>query len=290
MSESYLLGLYEKSMPDCLSLRQKLESARDAGYDFLELSVDETDARLARLKWTEDDRRSVLADMLETCFFIRSICLSGHRKYPLGHPDPAVRSRSTEILADCIRLASDLGIRIIQLAGYDVYYLPGDVNSRARFERNIRAGVELAAEYGVILAFETMETDFLNTVEKARYWVDLIDSPYLQIYPDSGNIMNAAVDEGRSVLEDLAAGRGHLAALHLKETLPGRFREVPYGNGHVDFGGITKIAYELGVRRYLAEFWYEPGGDWEQTLADNCRFLRGWLDLAAGQAAASSQN
>jgi len=28
---------------------------------------------------------------------------------------------------------------------------------------------------------------------------------------------------------------GHIAAMHLKETLPGKFREIPYGTGHVDF-------------------------------------------------------
>lgn len=281
MTEPYLLGLYEKSMPDSLSLREKLEAAKAAGYDYLELSIDESDARLARLKWTEDERRRVVADMLETGFYIRSICLSGHRKYPLGHPEAAVRARGMEIMADCIRLAADLGVRIIQLAGYDVYYLPGDETTRALFGENLSACVELAAREGVMLAFETMETEFLNTVAKARGWVDVIGSPWLQIYPDSGNITNAALGAQRTVAEDLFSGRGHLAALHLKESVPGVFREVPYGSGHVDFKTVTETAYRLGVRRFLAEFWYDGGADWERTLAENCRFLRGWLDRAA---------
>ena len=46
----YTLGLYEKSMPNELSFREKLTYAREAGYDFLEMSIDETEEKLARGK------------------------------------------------------------------------------------------------------------------------------------------------------------------------------------------------------------------------------------------------
>lgn len=48
----YTLGLYEKSMPNELSFREKLTYAREAGYDFLEMSIDETEEKLARLDWS----------------------------------------------------------------------------------------------------------------------------------------------------------------------------------------------------------------------------------------------
>ena len=35
---AYTIGLYEKAMPKELSWREKLEAAKDAGYDFLEIS------------------------------------------------------------------------------------------------------------------------------------------------------------------------------------------------------------------------------------------------------------
>ena len=270
----YVLGLYEKSMPNTLTMGEKLAAAREAGYDFLELSIDETDEKLARLQWTAGQRREVLRDMLEQDLPIRSICLSGHRKYPLGHPDPAVRARGMEIMSGAIRLAGDLGIRIIQLAGYDVYYEPGTETTRAYFGENLAKSVELAAREGIILAFETMETDFMNTVEKAMYWVNQIGSPYLQVYPDAGNITNAAVAAGKNVLDDMETGRGHLVAVHLKETVPGVYREVPYGTGHVDFGAITRKAMSMGVRRYLAEFWFDPKTDWRDALHGNNSFLR----------------
>ena len=278
----YWLGLYEKSMPNRLTLEEKLLAAREGGYDFLELSIDETDEKLARLRWTGGERDQALRAIRETGVPIGSICLSGHRKYPLGHPDPAVRRRSLEIMAGAIGLAGDLGIRIIQLAGYDVYYEPGSDRTRAWFGENLGRAVDLAAGAGGILAFETMETDFLDTVEKAMVWVRALDSPYLQLYPDAGNLTNAARLYGTDELADLALGRGHLAALHLKETRPGVYREVPYGTGHVDFAGMTRTAWQLGVRRYLAEFWDDGREDWAELLAENNRFLRRYLDAAAG--------
>lgn len=274
----YVLGLYEKSMPNTLSLREKLAAAKAAGYDFLELSIDETDEKLARIDWTCAQRESVLADMAAAGLYIRSICLSGHRKYPLGHPDPAVRARSMEIMEGAITLADDLGIRIIQLAGYDVYYEQSNAETRMWFEENLKKSVGLAAKTGVILAFETMETEFLNTVEKGMYWVNKINSPYLQMYPDVGNITNAAVAAGKSVTDDMETGRGHIAAVHLKETKPGVYREVPFGTGHVDFSAVTKKSIELGVRRYVAEFWYTGQADWQEQLAVNRNYLRHYFE------------
>lgn len=276
--KEYLLGLYEKSMPDTLSIREKLLAAKAGGFDFLELSIDETDARLARLNWTKDQRQEIVRAMEETDVPIRSICLSGHRKYPLGHPDPAVRGRGMEIMEAAIRLACDLGVRTIQLAGYDVYYEKGSAETVEWFRENLRLSVEMAAKEGLILAFETMETDFMNTVEKAMAWVEEVNSPYLQVYPDAGNITNAALAAGKNVVDDLRRGKGHLAALHLKESKPGVFREVPFGVGHVDFAQITKCAWQLGVRRYLAEFWYDGTDRWPQTLRETSAFLRKHLD------------
>lgn len=54
--DGYTLGLYEKSMPGSLSLPEKLAAAREAGYDCLEISIDETDEKLARLDWGEEER------------------------------------------------------------------------------------------------------------------------------------------------------------------------------------------------------------------------------------------
>ena len=265
-NKKYHIGLYEKAMPSALNWEEKLQCARDCGYDFVEISIDETDARLARLEWTAQERAQLRETMQKVGVPIRSMCLSGHRKYPFGASDPAVRQRSLEIMEKAIQLADDLGIRVIQLAGYDVYYEEGSEQTRKDFAENLKKAVEMAAVHGVVLGFETMETEFMNTVAKSMKYVDLIDNPYLGVYPDVGNLTNAAKTYGTSVLDDLETGRGHLVAIHLKETVPGKFREIPFLTGHVDFPAVIRKGWQLGVRRFVTEMWDTGKPEWKEDI------------------------
>lgn len=266
MDKEYTLGLYEKSMPAELTWTQKLEEAKAAGFDFVEISIDETEEKLKRLDMTKEERLELVQTMVRVGIPIRTMCLSGHRKYPLGSNDPAVCARGMEIMEKAISLAEDLGIRIIQLAGYDVYYEESGVETKRRFLDNLRKAVSMAAKAGVMMGFETMENEFMNTVEKAMKYVTLVGSAYLGVYPDIGNITNAAYTYKTDVLEDLSLGKGHLAAMHLKETVPGKFREIPFGTGHVDFDSAIYAAWNLGIRKFVTEFWYTGSSSWREDL------------------------
>ena len=268
--ERVRIGLYEKAIPNHVPMKEKLRLARKHGYDFLEMSIDETEDKLARLDMTIEERARMVNEMFEEGLFIRSICLSGHRKYPLGSEDSKTREISLEIMRKAIVLAYDLGVRMIMIAGYDEYYNGSNEQTRSNFLVNLRKSVEMAARYGIILAFETMETEFMNTIEKAMYYVNEINSPYLQVYPDLGNITNAAVMYGKSVIDDISLGRGSIVAFHLKETVPGVFREVPYGTGHVDFKNSLKKILDSGINLFVCEFWDTGKSDFEEDL----RFAR----------------
>ena len=274
----YEIGLYEKAMPGELSWREKLLTAKELGYDFVELSVDETDAKLARLDMTGEERLEILKIMNEVGVPFRSMCLSGHRKYPLGSGNPATCARGMEIMEKAVQLAADLGIRIIQLAGYDVYYEDSTPETVARFGENLKKATMMAAKAGVMLGFETMETEFMNTVGKAMKYVDLVNSPYLGVYPDSGNLKNAAVTYGTDVYEDIRSGAGHTVAMHLKETVPGKFREIHFGTGHVDFRKTIDTAWEIGVRRFVTEMWYVGQDNWKEDIREAHDMMSAILD------------
>lgn len=264
--KSYAIGLYEKAIPKSVDWEGKLRVAKNCGYDFLEISIDETEEKLSRLEWSKGARLEMVNLMQEIGLPIRSLCLSAHRKYPFGASDAAVRRRAVEIMEKAIAFSDDLGIRIIQLAGYDVYYEEETEESRKFFRENLGKAVKIAAERGIVMGFETMETEFMNTCEKAMRYVRLMDSPYLGIYPDSGNLTNAAVSYGTDVLEDMELGRGHIVALHLKETVPGVFREVPFFTGHVDFRAVIRKAWNMGVRRYVTEMWDIGKDSWKEDI------------------------
>ena len=261
------VGLYEKALPSTLSIREMLQATQQAEFDFLELSIDETDARQRRLSWSAAERTELLGAMREVGLPIRTMCLSGHRKYPLGSHDETIRTRGMEIFEQAVELADDLGIRIIQLAGYDVYYEEGDERTRMLFEQNLRRCVIYAARYGVSLGFETMETPFMDTVAKAMRYVREINSPYLGIYPDLGNLTNAAKLYQTDLYQDIAAGQGRILAMHLKETSPAVYRDMRFGDGHVDFARGIEAAYAQGVRLFVAEYWHNGADNWRKELS-----------------------
>ena len=132
------IGIYEKATPKHFTWKERLDFAKELGFDFVEMSVDESDARLARLEWTKEERLELVKAIYETGVRIPTICFSGHRRYPLGSNDPTLEAKSLETMKQCIELAQDLGVRVIQLAGYDVYYEEKSPETRARFIKNLR--------------------------------------------------------------------------------------------------------------------------------------------------------
>ena len=120
------LGIYEKAINNKFSWREKIKLAKSTGFDFIEFSVDESDEKQARLNWTDKQINDLKQILIEENFYFNSMALSGLRKYPFGSHDKTIRSKSIEILEKAIVLAKKLGIRNIQLAGYDVYYEESD--------------------------------------------------------------------------------------------------------------------------------------------------------------------
>ncbi|MEY8712646.1 xylulose 5-phosphate 3-epimerase [Mangrovibacter phragmitis] len=254
------LGIYEKALPKNLTWPERLVLAKSCGFDFVEMSVDETDERLSRLEWSASQRAALVESMLETGVSIPSMCLSAHRRFPFGSKDEAIRQRARTIMTQAIRLARDLGIRTIQLAGYDVYYETHDETTLRYFTEGMAWAVEQAAAAQVMLAVEIMDTEFMNSITKWKKWDDLLASPWFSVYPDVGNLSAW----GNDVASELRLGINRIAAIHLKDTLavtaesPGQFRDVPFGQGCVDFVGIFKTLAELNYRgAFLIEMWTE---------------------------------
>lgn len=279
--KAYALGLYEKAMPEELSWREKLRAAKEAGYDYVELSIDATEEKIRRLDMPKEERLALVEAMYEAGIPIRTMCVSALTKYSMGNDKPEYVKRGMEILEKSIQFADDIGVRVVMIPGYDVYYEPSTLETKRLYLENLKKGAEMAERAGVILGLETMENEFMNTVEKAMKYVTLCGSNYLKIYPDLGNMTNAAVQYQSDVLEDMELGRGNITSLHLKETLPGRYREVPYGTGHVDFAAAIEKAWDMGIRRYVTEFWYKGGEDWKDDLRFAHDMMAGLLDKQA---------
>jgi predicted hexulose-6-phosphate isomerase len=277
---NYSLGLYEKAMPAGLGFRTMLELTAKCGFDRMEISIDESDTRLARLEWPPT-KVAELRNLIDgTGVPIKTMCLSGHRRFPFGSHDPKVRERSMDIMRKAVNFSVRLGVAIIQLAGYDVYYEEADATTVALFEENLAIATEYAAAHGVVLAFETMETPFMDTVKKAMHYVKMINSPWLGVYPDIGNLKNAAVVYGSDLMEDIRSGNGHIFAAHLKETEPGKYRDMTFGTGHTEYYESIQLLWRQGVRMFTGEFWYDGKSDAEKVVSEAAVFLRNQIESA----------
>ena len=212
LSKQVPLGIYEKALPGGECWLERLQLAKELGFDFVEMSVDETDARLARLDWNREQRLALVAAIAETGIRVPSMCLSAHRRFPLGSEDDAVREQGLEIMRKAIQFAQDIGIRVIQLAGYAHY----------------------------------------------------LNNPWFQLYPDIGNL--SAWDN--DVQMELQAGMGHIVAVHVKDTKPGVFKNVPFGEGVVDFERCFETLKQSGYcGPYLIEMWSETSDDPAREVA-----------------------
>lgn len=252
------LGIYEKALPAGEDWLPRLQLATELGFDFVEMSLDESDVRLARLDWSREQRLALVNAIAQTGVRVPSMCLSAHRRFPLGSEDDAVRDQGLEIMRKAICLAQDVGIRVIQLAGYDVYYQTANNATRERFRDGLKQSVEMASRAQVTLAMEIMDYPLMNSISKALGYAHYLNNPWFQLYPDIGNL--SAWDN--DVQMELQAGSGHIVAVHVKDTQPGKFKNVPFGTGVVEFERCFATLKESGYcGPYLIEMWSETAAD-----------------------------
>ncbi len=269
------VGLYEKALPVHLNWHERLETAARAGYDFLEMSIDDSDERIARLNWSAKERAAVRQAVRDTGVPLPSLSLSTHRRFALGSASAARRQKGEALFAKAIDLALDLDLRIILVAGAENYYEERDEASQARFLESLGKAFAKASGSGVMLALENWDIQ-INSIERAMAYVDYFNSPWFQLYADIGNLIFAELD----VVSQLDLARGHIAALHVKDTLPGQLRYVPPGEGAVPFvDAFAKLA-EIGFQGPVAlELWTESFPNAVEIATE----ARDWLRAAMAQ-------
>lgn len=278
MFQNHVVGIYEKAFGPEIKWRERLDRASKLGFDYVEISIDETDERLSRLDWTKPQKKQLLDDIWNSGISIRSMCLSGHRRFPFGSAETAIRKRAFEIMDKAIEFAGDIGIRVIQLAGYDVYYEQSTDESVKRFAEGMQWAAERAARAQVMLAMEIMDTPFMNSITKHLEYERAINSPWYRVYPDLGNL--SAWRENDPALE-LEKGVGSIVGVHVKDTVPpsgdfkGLFKSVPFGSGCVNFSARFAQLEQLGYTGpYMIEMWYKDGTNDIEEISKACK----WLD------------
>lgn len=281
IGSSMPIGIYEKALPDGLSWEERLGQAAEAGFNFVEMSIDESDSRLSRLTWSGSDVAALRAAISNSGVSLFSVGLSAHRRYPLGSADPVLRNKSFIIFRRAIDLALELSAKVIQLMGYDVYYEPSTPDSRERFLEGLYQGAHWAGTAGLMLALENVDVPFVDSIDKAMGIVKAIDSPWVHLYPDMGNLAAAGYDP----VSQLKLAKGHIVGIHVKDALPGVVRGVPFESGIVPFSDVFKTLAEMGFRSPMTvEMWAdrEAGGDPFKAIVGARQLVGHWIRDAWG--------
>ncbi len=182
------IGINRWTMPPEWSLAECFKAAKTAGFDSIEVNIAET-GELA-LTSTEAAVRG-LADSAHAAGITLSSLSSGLGwKYPLTANDPDVRRRGIEVVRAALQAARWLDVDT-------VLCVPGIVSADIRYdvayERSQAALRELAPEAeasGVFIGVENVWNKFLlSPLEMARF-VDEVNSPWVGVYFDAGNILS----------------------------------------------------------------------------------------------------
>lgn len=276
------VGLYEKALPADQPWEARLLAAKELGFDFVEISIDESDVRRARLDWSDQEIQALRHLCEQHAMPLHSMCLSAHRKFPFGSADPAVRQHAVDIMEKALTLAYQLGIRVIQLAGYDVYYEPSNDETHRRFIEGMQLCSQLAERFGVMLAVEIMDTNYLNSLSKFELLKRHVPSPYFMAYPDVGNIHGWRYD----VCTELKLSQSHIVQIHLKDThqvsadKAGQFRDLVIGEGSVDFEAIFKTLNQMQCDVPLVIEMWANDAHWKENIIKAKQILKSAAEKA----------
>jgi len=264
------LGIYEKAICFSFSWEEKLLLAKESGYDFLEINIDGEEPRINRL-YDRGSAKELCRAILNTGVPVLSMALTANRKYPMGSDDPGVRSKGIEVVKHAIDYALTAGIRIIQLAPY----CGGEDQPAELAEKYLQDSIEKCLLYAtancVMLSLEVIDTKIMKSIEQITRFNKKFDSPFLQAYADIGNLNAMGVDAEY----DLPIGGKNILGVHIKDSKPHIVRDVPYGEGNVNFKKCFRTLKKMNYNGiFVAEMWCHDNPEFHQYLKKANKFIK----------------
>ncbi len=271
----YPFVLYEKAVMPGVWARM-FDDASSAGFDGFEISVDESDSRLARLDWSDKQCLEVVAAARDAGVRLQSLCFSGQRRFPMGSSDPVLEKKSLQLMRQCIVMCQNLGVRVLQVAGFDVYYEPSTPDTYRRYADNLGKMACIAEQHGVTLAIEPVELG-VTSVTMALDIVNQVRSPFVQIYPDIANMAALGMDYA----PQMEQGIGHIVEVHVRDALPGHYYGVDIGTGIIDFVAMFRLFDRLELCCPLTlEMWNLENEHYKDVITHARQFLREKMAIA----------
>lgn len=264
-----LLGIYEKALPTNISWEERFKLAKNANFDFIELSIDKN--RLNKLDYSDEEIQELLSLTKKYNMPFQTMTLSANRYYPIG--DIEKREFGINLIKKAIVLANKLNVKVIQLTAHDVYGKESSEETKRLYKEGLLEALKFNEDYKIILAIEVLEdVPHLNTSEKLLKLIKEINSPYLKEYADNGNL----IYNGYDPVKDLHDCKDEVVAIHIKDAIYHNEHNIEYGKGEVDFEKVFAYLKEINYKGYLvSECWDED--DFKPDLKYISEFIRRFM-------------
>jgi hexulose-6-phosphate isomerase len=234
IQKAVLLSMIEAGV----SMREKFEIARDAGFDAMEVG------NTPDMKSAEEIAKASQAAK----FPIHGVMNMEHWRSPLSSEDGAVAQRTIDSMRMSIDQAKLWGANTVLL-------VPAVVNPATRYEDawkrshgRIQELVSAAKRAEVVIAIENVWNKFLLSPLEMRRYVDDFESPWVRTYLDVGNMLLFGFPQDWIA----TLGKDRIAKIHLKDF---RFanRKAEFVNlldGEVDWREVHRALSEIGWSGY----------------------------------------
>jgi len=143
-------------------------------------------------------------------------------------------------------------------------------------------GAQLASQAGVMLGIENLDTPFVENASQGLAVINEINSPWLKLYLDMGNLAAA----GYYPPDELRLAKDKLLGIHVKDAAPKVIRGIPFGEGIVPFRETFAAMAEIGFWGMLAvEMWGYMHSD--EDPIESITYARQFVDQLVTEAYAS---
>lgn len=183
-----------------MSLREIFEFAKKAGFEGVEVALDETGE--VSMESTPEQLQAVKNMADEIGVELYSVATGLYWKYSLTDDDEAIREKAKSVVRKQLEVAKALGCDTILVVAGTVcadFVNPNKVvDYQDAYERSLAALNELksyAEELQVHIGLENVGSRFLISPMEMKDFIEKIDSEYVGSYFDIGNVGQATYPE-----------------------------------------------------------------------------------------------
>jgi len=191
--------------------------------------------------------------------------------FHLTSPDPSVRKRTGDYLAELAHAAADLGGNILVLGSPHQRSYPAEVTRRQAEDYALDTlsyclkALEQRQVYLCLEPLSPAETNFLNTAAEAVTLAQRLGHPYLRLHLD----VKAMSSEGRPIPEIIRTHAPWLGHFHANDP-----NKRGPGFGSTDFGPILQALADIRYSGWISVEVFDYTPDPDTIARESIRYLK----------------